>query len=105
MMTHTPGPWHIGEKRRDEIDIKHANKDTPGAISLVLAKAIARQSWTDEGEANARLIAAAPDLLAALEQLIELCAVGDVDESTEALGWGATILSAKAAIARAKGQE
>jgi hypothetical protein len=36
---------------------------------------------------------------AALRELIDLCAIGDVDETTEALGWGEAIRRAKAALA------
>lgn len=37
-------------------------------------------------------------LVASLRELIDLCAIGDVDESTEAYGWGEAIKRAKAAI-------
>lgn len=38
----------------------------------------------------------------ALDELIELCAIGDVDESIEALGWGQAIIDAKAALTVAR---
>lgn len=58
----TPGPWRVSEKRGDLIDIRHNNNE-PGAISLNLAHVVARLSWLKEAEANACLIAAAPELL------------------------------------------
>lgn len=64
----TPGPWRVSEKRGDLIDIRHENNE-PGAMSLNLAQVVARQSWLKEAEANARLIAAAPELLEALQDL------------------------------------
>lgn len=66
----TPGPWRVSEKRGDLIDIRH-NSNGIGAISLNLAHVVARQSWLKEAEANAKLIAAAPELLAALRDIIE----------------------------------
>lgn len=62
----TPGPWRVSEKRGDLIDIRHENNE-PGAMSLNLAHVVARQSWLKEAEANAHLIAAAPELLEALQ--------------------------------------
>lgn len=64
----TPGPWRVSEKRGDLIDIRH-NDNGIGAISLNLAHVVARQSWLKEAEANAKLIAAAPELLDALQDL------------------------------------
>lgn len=65
----TPGPWRVSEKRGDLIDIRH-NGNGIGAISLNLAHVVARQSWLKEAEANAKLIAAAPELLKALQETI-----------------------------------
>lgn len=69
----TPGPWRVSEKRGDLIDIRH-NSNGIGAISINLAHVVARQSWLKEAEANARLIAAAPELLEALQCIAEACA-------------------------------
>lgn len=59
---HTPGPWHTSSTHRGAaVDIGAAN----GAnVALVSGPA---ENGADEFKANARLIAAAPDLLAALE--------------------------------------
>lgn len=65
----TPGPWRVSEKRGDLIDIRHENNE-PGAMSLNLAHVVARQSWLKEAEANAKLIAAAPELLEALQKMV-----------------------------------
>ena len=66
----TPGPWRVSEKRGNLIDIRHENNE-PGTMSLNLAQIVARQSWLKEAEANARLIAAAPELLEALQMALE----------------------------------
>lgn len=76
----TPGPWRVSEKRGDLIDIRHENNE-PGAMSLNLAQVVARQSWLREAEANARLIAAAPELLEALRDL--LIRTSELDEYGE----------------------
>jgi hypothetical protein len=79
---HTPGPWVI-----HEIDsgfaISHHKQPNPHFH-------IAEMMWSDDqSEADARLIASAPDLLAALKKI-------NVGE-----GWAAHI--ARAAIAKAEG--
>ena len=66
--THTPGPWSI---RRSEsgypyqivADESHGNR--PGGISNVTRWGPFCMPSSKEGEANARLVAAAPDFLAA----------------------------------------
>lgn len=68
----TKGPWQVGERRGDFIYITHSD-DGIGAISLNMAHVVARKSWRSEAEANAKLIAAAPELLEALERII-MCA-------------------------------
>lgn len=45
-----------------------------------------------------RLQASERRLREALKELLNLCAIGDVDESTEAHGWGAAIKEARAAL-------
>lgn len=89
----TPGPWRVSEKRGDMIDIRH-NDNGIGAISLNLAHVVARQSWLKEAEANAKLIAASPDILSALQHLVE------VYDSEDGKQW--TTASKKAAIAEAR---
>ena len=101
---HTPGPWilDITPAVAPCCFIIRAKSETCGA--LVPVATIHNSTRT---EANARLIAAAPDLLAALEQVIETIDAlkqlgadlgrgehGDTDEV-----WNA----ASAAIAKAKG--
>ena len=109
MSKHTPGPWQAEQAGMngkiiewfvrvdgDDIAIASAICDRAGNIS----------------EANARLIAAAPDLLEALEQTLQL-AIDWEDEARgtwqdEALGFlhndDPIIKKARAAIAKAKGE-
>lgn len=88
----TPGPWRVSEKRGELIDIRHENNE-PGAMSLNLAQVVARQSWLKEAEANARLIAAAPELLEALQII---CFFEDISSTQREI--------AEAAIAKATGE-
>ena len=83
---HTPGPWHV-EPSPDRVhfDIRADGVHVPHG--------------SGKGEANARLIAAAPDLLAALE---------DVVASAQANCSGSlanAITAGQEAIAKAKGSE
>ena len=95
----TPGPWRVSEKRGDLIDIRHENNEL-GAMSLNLAQVVARQSWLKEAEANARLIAAAPELLEALQ----LCEEFMSQLPSTGFDGLARIEFARAAIAKATGE-
>jgi hypothetical protein len=55
---HTPGPWEVGET--DGLWITGPDREEPVICDLVPRDA---DCYTEEDEANARLIAAAPDLL------------------------------------------
>ena len=61
--THTPGPWDIGYAQADDIVIVGPDKELE--ICTV---------WSDPNVCDAKLIAAAPDLLEALIYLL-----GDVE--------------------------
>lgn len=76
--THTPGPWTVGEygslggEHWDEYPI-HAEDNPEGVIAMVWPWGDESGQWvgTAEQVANARLIAAAPALLEALEGLMQ----------------------------------
>lgn len=63
MTTHTPGPWTRGGQFRD--GARRING--PDGMALATALDFNRFDRDAEADANARLIAAAPGLLAALE--------------------------------------
>ena len=63
---HTPGPWSINEWPQATTDIAIGVIGTP-----LIAKVPLRDVSINEQKANARLIAAAPDLLAVVEELEE----------------------------------
>jgi len=67
MNKHTPGPWYVADtKIRTSINSEHKH------IAMVnySYRGIESDVMGEEHEANARLIAAAPDLLAALQGLL-----------------------------------
>ena len=84
---HTPGPWVVDPCW----DILGNTDDGNGMVCQITTDAVPRA----EAEANARLIAAAPDLLEALRAIIE-------DRYAQKLG--ILKLLARAAIAKAEGQ-
>ena len=59
---HTPGPWHI--------DFDDCEADIHSGFGMVAKTMGHGKEQDDEGRANARLIAAAPELLEALEALV-----------------------------------
>jgi hypothetical protein len=107
---HTPGPWHTSVTHLGAaVDIGAAN----GAnIALVSGPA---ENGADEFKANARLIAAAPDMLEALRDCAEslsfardklgMCGEGDGQDrkadAPDSIGSLPTLIAARAAIAKA----
>ena len=63
---HTPGPWKIDEAEDLPLCVIQDNEDGQGICELQ-GELFTRETATPEQWANASLIAAAPDLLAALE--------------------------------------
>ena len=99
--THTPGPWIASDQSRHGCDYRDRHiMDDSGDI---LATVHAVRTTAAGRDANARLIAAAPDLLAACEAaLSELEALRGVDEG---FPQGETAQALRSAIAKAKGGE
>lgn len=102
-MEHTKGPWKLDE--------------TWGLIVSKIGHEVAAyhpgRTWKkEETKANARLIAAAPELLEALESIVD-----SIDKGTTLIRWSAkyvsenglsscegNVESARAAIAKARGE-
>ena len=100
MSTHTPGPWTLKYAHCGDVGIK-----ADGGLIAECFCDIRRadEHSTAEAGANARLIAAAPDLLAALQGM---CSVWVTVCNSK--GWEPEHMSqytdARAAIAKAKGE-
>ena len=87
MSAHTPGPWYVDGLRKTRVA-------TAEDLTIATAHAGADRS-KNKAEANARLIAAAPALLEALEAILR-------DHSIDiSVGNGS---AARTAIAQAKGE-
>ena len=91
-MKHTPGPWRaIIRKNGGGITNAFVDMQSGGHIAIPLNN-------PETAEANARLIAAAPELLEALQTWIAACDTGthtDINQARE---------QARAAIAKATGE-
>ena len=84
---HTPGPWHIGEGiYNGNIFAKNGRqKFYHDGCSSRQAVCTIRHGWkAEEDNANARLIAAAPQMLEALRAALE--AIGDTYDARDAAG-------------------
>jgi hypothetical protein len=69
-MKHTPGPWtSLTDTDRETIVSEHVNAYGNFIVTIVTR---GDERMTEEDRANARLIAAAPELLEALEYASEL---------------------------------
>jgi hypothetical protein len=94
MSGHTPGPWWIENEKDSE---------GPREISDCYGRTAEVYGEGSEGDANARLIAAAPELLAALKEAAQelslVCKWFDHPEQTTT----ETLRRATSAIAKAEG--
>lgn len=120
---HTPGPWQLVEGNenhgpyvtsnwgRDICDLYTMSNPMSAAICN---GGDSKPIWFDDAAANARLIAAAPDLLAALEGLVkavnyrDACSVSGAAApriADASIRLTDAIDAARAAIARARGTE
>ena len=94
MNGHTPGPWREGIEGNNRVYSPDGRGDDSGLIAVVY-----------KGRGNIRLIAAAPDLLEALDRL--LGAYIALARSGDCGSWSPEnddeVVSARAAIANAKG--
>ena len=94
---YTPGPWKLSA------GIVHAGGHAIASLPIGSAGTLNGLTNTDEVAANARLIAAAPDLLAALEHVAVVASPGHrtFDQIISDMYYLAS--HARAAIAKAKG--
>jgi hypothetical protein len=98
---HTPGPWVIGGSlisngRTPVALVLHNGNGNPSKASDYDRDA---PRWVDGADANAALIAAAPELLAALRHLLEDAVALNMGESDRS----GVLAEARAAIAKATG--
>ena len=97
---HTPGPWAVRFTEQSNV-IQIVAHDV-GAVIARTAEAHPESGIYSDIEHNARLIAAAPELLAALDDLVQ-----QIDKGAKAGRLDLTVIfttEARAAIARARGE-
>ena len=106
---HTPGPWYALRGQRN-ISIRHKTGDK--FLSMVNVASVRGNLPADcpygSSEANARLIAAAPELLEALEEAENALAdyIPTIERTGASLNYGHSVLKkARAAIAKATGEQ
>jgi hypothetical protein len=94
-LSHTPGPWRVGDAGFTVFGPPNGNPSPETIAHMVTVR---------KGPANARLIASAPDLLAALREtadLLEGFRAADMADDDEPAIIGPAIDRARAAIAKA----
>lgn len=107
-MTHTKAPWTLDFRHKDTdrkdgngsiIEVTRLGDGCPQSICTIWTVSLHADNFDDEGRANANLIAAAPELLEALE-----CIVSS-QKGTRPAGVKPLILDiAEKAIRKAKGE-
>ena len=103
-LSHTPGPWFVSEPVLSDGAYDRAlyidSVAEPGRL-MIFAECFGRADWTHKFDslANARLISAAPELLAALQWIVDH---GDTGEGGRP-AYHAMRNHARAAIAKATG--
>ena len=104
MSAHTPGPWTIGAPHKKAANIPVLGCGRPRVATVYSIRFADSPEPDEECAANARLIAAAPDLLHLLTQMRDY--MSDIPES--AVGGDDYAISlcrkASAAIAKAEGK-
>jgi hypothetical protein len=96
---HTPGPWKYLDRGNDHTNHLIANEKGDAGIAQPIARIHEPEKlYIEEMRANARLIAAAPDLLAALIQLRQVANWGEDSDRQEFV---AAMSAANLAIAQA----
>jgi hypothetical protein len=98
MSKHTPGPWQlrIGKTCSNEVTAQSKRGKT-----WVIARTTGAKVGREQDDANANLIAAAPDMLHALEYIVNHCRVF-CDESMDIDGMATE--DAINALKKAKGE-
>ena len=79
-MSATPGPWFVYHGPEDHPELTVLYEDKSGQL-IEVADCLSSTVPPTEREANARFIAAAPDLLAALKVAIQVMKDNDIDEA------------------------
>jgi hypothetical protein len=96
MSKHTPGPWRVEAVDAEGTLVYHRVMSAGYRVAGVYTIRGGRGLSREESDANAHLIAAAPEMLAALEGILNIGHTPDTWEVAHRIG--------RAAIAKAKGE-
>lgn len=94
----TPGPWYVDD-HRGNCDIAICADDNPNDVGRPVAWVGANRTYPNP--ANARLIAAAPDLLKALVYVHRFGSHGEIDDDEDENNGKSVSYFVESAIARA----
>ena len=98
---HTPGPWRISGGSATTVQADYRAINSEGGVLIARALGYPNSGYfpsDDEATANARLIAAAPELLESLERCFNIMNNGGTWSIEDQA-------AARAAIAKAKGEQ
>lgn len=105
--SHTPGPWERGDGAANGCaGYIYCDDATGSAVASVVFSPDFIGRSDAETEANARLIAAAPELLEALKEIVKACEECEADENMSIVDAFTQDMedAARAAIAKATGE-
>jgi len=113
MSKHTPGPWSVPHFADDDVKCNcgYVFSEFQDHMGSICSISFANSSETEaceieEAKANARLIAAAPDLLEVAQKLVAYEQAMDGGRDVDAMFYYAEASElARAAIAKAEGRE
>ena len=105
---HTPGPWKIEQGTNGDAVITHSDTELRSHVARIYAATLCPEHGTVED--NARLIAAAPDLLEALQAIAGKGIAGLPERFDDLTTVNVPVLvkaiwDARAAITKATGQQ
>lgn len=103
---HTPGPWVIGSVYREDFGQYaqiHADEQFGDIVARVCVSHKANHTLNECGQANARLIAAAPELLIAAQSLVAWTGAAEMYPDNRRKAFLDDVEQARAAIAKATG--
>lgn len=101
---HTPGPWYLADLGRGKIGIQKHEAGIISRIAVCHPEMLADEHG-GSATANARLIAAAPDMLEALKEIYALYERAVTSDGEIFLDESKTGEIARAAIAKAEGRK
>lgn len=101
---HTPAPWYWCDGE-EEKDLPYLTSNAGKICEFGNWEAYYPQCGELPNEADRRLIAAAPELLEALEWLVTIQSIVSIPEAMHSRTYQIAVEQARAAIAKAKGEQ